>query len=89
MEKALAAWRELTSDEGAVYDKDVLIEADAITPQVTWGTSPQDVLPITASVPDPRAEKDEHKRKSMERALEYMALQRAQDLRMYLSIKCS
>ncbi|BBK40169.1 3-isopropylmalate dehydratase large subunit [Allostella vacuolata] len=73
-EQAVAYWRTLPSDEGAVYDKVVRIDAASIVPQVTWGTSPEDVLPITATVPDPAAVADEAKRESMERALAYMGL---------------
>ncbi|HYC05823.1 MAG TPA: 3-isopropylmalate dehydratase large subunit [Azospirillaceae bacterium] len=73
-EQAVAWWKTLPSDEGAVYDKEIVLKAADIAPQVTWGTSPQDVLPITATVPDPAAEADEHKRRAMERALAYMGL---------------
>ncbi|BBK34308.1 3-isopropylmalate/(R)-2-methylmalate dehydratase large subunit [Stella humosa] len=73
-EQAVAYWRTLPSDEGAVYDKVVHIDAAQIVPQVTWGTSPEDVLPITANVPDPAMIADEAKRESMERALAYMGL---------------
>ena len=73
-EQAVANWRTLPSDPGATYDREVTIDAADIAPQVTWGTSPEDVLPITGRVPDPAAEADEGKRRSMERALEYMGL---------------
>jgi 3-isopropylmalate/(R)-2-methylmalate dehydratase large subunit len=73
-EQAVADWRTLPSDEGAVYDKEIVLYARDIAPQVTWGTSPQDVLPITATVPDPAAEADADKRRSMQRAIEYMGL---------------
>ncbi|BBK39386.1 3-isopropylmalate dehydratase large subunit [Allostella sp. ATCC 35155] len=73
-EQAVAYWRTLPSDEGAVYDKEVRIDASQIVPQVTWGTSPEDVLPITARVPNPAEIADEGKRDSMERALAYMGL---------------
>ncbi|MBI3630917.1 MAG: 3-isopropylmalate dehydratase large subunit, partial [Candidatus Sungbacteria bacterium] len=73
-DKAVAYWKSLVSDEGAKYDTVVTLNTADIAPQVTWGTSPQDVLPITASVPDPKAEKDESRRKTIERALEYMGL---------------
>ena len=71
---AVAYWSTLASDEGAVYDKEVRIEAADIAPQVTWGTSPEDVVPITGVVPDPEAAPSESKRGSMMRALEYMGL---------------
>jgi 3-isopropylmalate/(R)-2-methylmalate dehydratase large subunit len=67
-------WRTLPSDEGAVYDEEVLLDAASIEPQVTWGTSPQDVVPITGIVPDPKAAASDDRRKSMERSLEYMGL---------------
>jgi 3-isopropylmalate/(R)-2-methylmalate dehydratase large subunit len=73
-EQAVADWKTLPSDEGAVYDKEIVLYARDIAPQVTWGTSPQDVLPITATVPDPAAEADADKRRSMQRAIEYMGL---------------
>ncbi len=73
-EQAVAYWRTLRTDEGAVFDKEVVIDAAEIAPQVTWGTSPEDVLPITARVPDPASFADEHKQRAAERALEYMGL---------------
>jgi 3-isopropylmalate/(R)-2-methylmalate dehydratase large subunit len=73
-DKALAYWKTLPSDAGAKYDTEVVLNASDIVPQVTWGTSPEQVLPITANVPDPANEKDETHRKSVERALEYMGL---------------
>jgi 3-isopropylmalate/(R)-2-methylmalate dehydratase large subunit len=73
-EMALAYWQTLPSDPGAHYDREVLLEARDIAPQVTWGTSPQDVLPITGAVPDPAAETDDYRRRSIERSLDYMDL---------------
>ncbi len=73
-EQALAAWRGLPSDPDARYDKEVSLPASEIAPQVTWGTSPEDVVPVTGSVPDPRSAADEGKRNAMERSLEYMGL---------------
>jgi len=73
-EQAVAYWRTLPSDEGAVYDKEVVLKAEDIVPQVTWGTSPQDVLPITGIVPNPAEVADQGKRRAVERALEYMGL---------------
>ncbi|HYE90293.1 MAG TPA: 3-isopropylmalate dehydratase large subunit [Terriglobales bacterium] len=72
--KALAEWRRLPSDPDAVFDREVTLDGSAIAPTVTWGTSPQDALPITATVPDPAAEGDTAKRASMERAIAYMGL---------------
>jgi 3-isopropylmalate/(R)-2-methylmalate dehydratase large subunit len=74
-EQAVAHWRTLPSDPGARYDKEVTLDADAIEPQVTWGTSPQDVQPISGKVPDPRTVADAGRRAAMERALEYMGLE--------------
>ncbi|MCP4329536.1 MAG: 3-isopropylmalate dehydratase large subunit [Alphaproteobacteria bacterium] len=73
-EQAVAHWRELPTDDGAVFDSEVRLAAGDIPPQVTWGTSPQDVLPITGAVPDPAAESDESRRRAIERALDYMGL---------------
>jgi 3-isopropylmalate/(R)-2-methylmalate dehydratase large subunit len=73
-EKAVAYWRTLPSDEGAEYDREVTLEAARIAPQVTWGTSPEDVVPITGRVPDPAKAHDENKRRAMERSLAYMGL---------------
>ena len=74
-EKAAQYWRSLATDEGAQYDQTISINAENIIPQVTWGTSPEDVVAIDGSVPNPKNEDDEEKRKSMIRALEYMGLE--------------
>lgn len=74
-EQAVASWRNLQSDAGAHFDRVVEIDAAAIRPQVTWGTSPEMVLAIDDRVPDPEREKDDVKRGAMERALAYMALE--------------
>ncbi|HJW03538.1 MAG TPA: 3-isopropylmalate dehydratase large subunit [Azospira sp.] len=73
-EKAVAYWRTLKSDEGAQFDRVVDLKAEEIQPQVTWGTSPEMVVPIGATVPDPAKETDPVKREGMERALQYMGL---------------
>jgi len=73
-EAAVAYWKTLKSDEGAKYDLDISIDAASLVPQVTWGTSPENVLPITGAVPDPADETDEGKRHAIERALAYMGL---------------
>jgi 3-isopropylmalate/(R)-2-methylmalate dehydratase large subunit len=73
-EQAVAYWRTLPSDKDAAYDKEVVLKAEDIVPQVTWGTSPQDVLPITGIVPNPAEVADQGKRRAVERALEYMGL---------------
>jgi len=72
--QALAAWKALPSDPGAVFDRDVSLDAADIAPTVTWGTSPEDALPITGRVPDPDREGDPGRRRSMQRALAYMDL---------------
>ena len=74
-DKAVAFWRSLHSDAGAVFDRTVEFDAASILPQVTWGTSPEMVLPVTATVPDPAREPDAARREGMERALAYMGLQ--------------
>ncbi len=84
-DKAVAYWKTLSSDEGSTYDKEVVLDAAEIQPSVTWGTSPQDVLPITGNVPDPAGEQDNAKRSAMERALDYMGLtagMRLQDVKI-------
>ncbi len=73
-EMALAWWKTLKTDAGARFDKDVRIHADSIAPVVTWGTSPEDVLPITADVPSP-GDFDGPKSTAVERSLSYMGLQ--------------
>ena len=73
-DKAVAAWRELHSDPDAKFDREIVIEASDIKPQVTWGTSPEMVLPVDARVPDPSRETDPVKRGGMEKALAYMGL---------------
>tara|TARA_A100001011_G_scaffold375535_1_gene437170 strand:+ start:1265 stop:2665 length:1401 start_codon:yes stop_codon:yes gene_type:complete len=73
-EKALKHWETLYSDEGSKFDKEINIEGKDIEPLVTWGTSPQDVSPITGTVPDPEKERDQEKKTAMYRSLEYMGL---------------
>ena len=73
-EQAVAYWKTLPSDEGAAYDKEIVLHAREIIPQVTWGTSPQDVLPIDGKVPDPASVAEEAKRDAMQRSLSYMGL---------------
>ncbi|MGD9786686.1 MAG: 3-isopropylmalate dehydratase large subunit [Sulfuricellaceae bacterium] len=74
-EKAVAYWRTLKSDDGAKFDAVVELDAAAIKPHVTWGTSPEMVTTIDGAVPDPKKEADPVKRGGIERALEYMGLQ--------------
>jgi 3-isopropylmalate/(R)-2-methylmalate dehydratase large subunit len=81
--RALDHWRTLPSDAGAAYDREVRLRAADIAPLVTWGTSPEDVVPITGAVPDPATESDENKARAMRRSLEYMGLEagmRMQDI---------
>jgi 3-isopropylmalate/(R)-2-methylmalate dehydratase large subunit len=73
-ETALAYWKTLPSDKGASYEKEVELAAGEIVPQVTWGTSPEDVVPVTGAVPDPAGAPDESKRQAWERSLAYMDL---------------
>ncbi|HET7340333.1 MAG TPA: 3-isopropylmalate dehydratase large subunit [Methylomirabilota bacterium] len=72
--RALAQWTALPSDADAVFDREVRLDAAAIEPTVTWGTSPQDALPISGRVPDPASVADAGRRASVERALGYMGL---------------
>jgi len=74
-EKAVKAWRELHSDDGAHFDKVVVLKAEDIKPQVTWGTSPEMVVSVDSAIPDPVKESDAVKRNGMEKALKYMGLQ--------------
>ncbi len=73
-DKAVAFWRSLPSDEGATFDRDVSLDAAAMTPMVTWGTSPEDALSITGRIPEPSTAPDAAKKDSMKRALDYMGL---------------
>ena len=73
-EAALHYWKTLKTDEGAHYDAIVEIDATKLVPMVTWGTSPEDVLPITATVPNPAEIADPAKRAAVERSLAYMGL---------------
>jgi len=74
-DKAEAYWRTLVSDDDAVFDTEVKIDAADIRPQVSWGTSPEMVVAVDALLPDPDAEQDEVKRSGMQRAYEYMGLE--------------
>ncbi len=79
-ERAVAYWSSLPSDEGASYDKMVVLDAADIIPQVSWGTSPEAVVPINGVVPDPAAEPDEARRAQLQRMLDYMGLSAGQKL---------
>jgi 3-isopropylmalate/(R)-2-methylmalate dehydratase large subunit len=74
-DKAVAYWETLHSDDGAEFDAVVRIDAAGIRPQVTWGTSPEMVIPVDAAVPDPDESGDPVKAEGMRRALQYMGLQ--------------
>jgi len=74
-EQAVAYWRSLPSDDGALYDTEVTLAAAEIEPQVTWGTSPQDTVAISGRVPDPKDAPDPGRRRAIERSLDYMALE--------------
>ncbi len=78
--KAVTAWRDLHSDAGAHFDKVVVLKAADIKPQVTWGTSPEMVVPVDANIPDPAAEQDAVKRNGMQKALNYMGLSASQPI---------
>ncbi|MFC1491098.1 3-isopropylmalate dehydratase large subunit [Nitrospinota bacterium] len=71
---AVAEWQSLKSDENARYDREMTVDVTGISPQVTWGTSPQDVMGIDGKIPDPDREPDEQKRASIESALRYTGL---------------
>ncbi len=75
LEQAIAYWRTLPSDPGAVFDREITLDCSTLAPQVTWGTSPQHETGIDGTVPDPAGEPDTNRRQAMERALAYMALQ--------------
>jgi 3-isopropylmalate/(R)-2-methylmalate dehydratase large subunit len=78
---AVDYWRSLTTDEGAAFDKEVVIDAASITPHVTWGTNPAQVVPISGSVPDPDSMADPGERDSAVRALAYMGLEAGTPMR--------
>lgn len=73
-DKAVAYWKTLQSDDGATFDKEIVIAAEDIAPTVTWGTTPEDVLPITGFVPSPDDFDDAGKKASVARMLDYMGL---------------
>jgi len=79
-DQAVAYWRTLPSDPGAVYDKTVVLDAATIAPMVTWGTNPEAVVPITGTVPDSDSVPDEAERARMRRMVDYMGLTPGQKL---------
>ena len=80
-EAAVRYWRKLKSDDNAKFDTEVLLSGYDIVPMVTWGTSPEQALPVTGAIPDPAAEQDANKREGMLRALSYMDLKPGTPLR--------
>jgi len=80
-DEAVALWSSLATDEDAVFDAEVIIDANALTPFVTWGTNPGQGLPLSANVPDPELIGDDNERSAAERALEYMGLTAGTPLR--------
>ena len=74
-EAAVSYWKTLFTDPGATFDAEVEIDASTLVPQITWGTSPEDVIAITGTVPVPADIKDEAKRRAVERSLAYMGLE--------------
>jgi 3-isopropylmalate/(R)-2-methylmalate dehydratase large subunit len=77
---AVTQWRLLRSDDGAVFDREISLNASTLAPRVTWGTSPDQGVPIDGVVPDPAHESDPERRRGMQRALAYMDLQPGQPL---------
>lgn len=80
-EQAVAYWRTLATDEGAHYDRVVQININDLEPMITWGNSPEDVIPITGKVPNPAEIADESQRKRKQRMLEYMGLKPGQPIK--------
>jgi 3-isopropylmalate/(R)-2-methylmalate dehydratase large subunit len=74
LEQAVAAWAELASDADAAFEREVALDGGAIAPTVTWGTSPEDALPIDASAPDPAREADADRARYLREALDYMGI---------------
>ena len=79
--KAVEYWKSLPTEEEAFFDKEIGIKASDILPQVTWGTSPQDVVPINGSVPDPKNIDDVNRRNAVQRSLDYMGLEPNQNIK--------
>jgi 3-isopropylmalate/(R)-2-methylmalate dehydratase large subunit len=80
-DRAVAAWRELRSDDDAVFDHEVVIDASSLSPYVTWGTNPAQGAPLSATVPDPASLTDDGARSAARRALDYMGLAAGTPLR--------
>jgi 3-isopropylmalate/(R)-2-methylmalate dehydratase large subunit len=75
LERAIEHWRQLRTEDGASFDSEIVVDAAALSPQVTWGTNPGMVLPVTAAVPEPEQFDSDVERESAERALSYMGLE--------------
>ncbi len=77
---AVNHWKSLTTDEGATFDKEVYLDGNEIVPLVTWGTSPEDVMPVTGCIPAPESFKDPNKAESAQKSLDYMGLKAGQEM---------
>ncbi len=88
-EAALAEWRALPTDEGAVFDREVVVEAASLVPYVTWGTNPAQVARIDGAVPEPSSFADAHDREAAARALDYMGLSGGRPSTTSASTPCS
>jgi 3-isopropylmalate/(R)-2-methylmalate dehydratase large subunit len=73
-DRAIAHWRTLCADPGAIFDREVAIDVSGLSPYVSWGTNPEEAAPVTGRVPDPEAEPDPNRRNRMRRSLTYMGL---------------
>jgi 3-isopropylmalate/(R)-2-methylmalate dehydratase large subunit len=80
-DKAIKYWESLPTEKGAYFDKEIIINANDILPQVTWGTSPQDVAPLNGVIPDPKKIEDINRRNAMQRSLDYMGLEPNQNIK--------
>ena len=80
-DRAVEAWRQLVTDDGAVFDKEVVLDATKLEPFVSWGTNPAQVIELSGAIPDPEAFDDPSARESAARALEYMGLTAGTPLR--------
>ena len=81
LDAAVADWRKLASDDNATFDREIVVDAGCVGPQITWGTSPQQVVSLGDAVPSPENAPDRHSQEAMERALQYMGLCAGQKLR--------
>jgi len=79
-DKCVEEWKKLPSDKDAIYDKIIILDSTNIEPHVTWGTSPEDVLPISGIIPDPKKVSKDDLRNAMEDSLEYMGLKPGQSI---------